>query len=286
MKKFIALQLLLILSASVSFSQEIDSTKKVSITLKDETEMVGYIIAKDSLNITFKSISGIISIIPKSQIEETKTLKGGKIIGKQYFKPDPADNRVMALPSGIPLKEGEVQFNAMELIFPYLQFGVTDFLSIGVGGLPFMASGSGTLVYYLSTKLTPINTKSASVSIGGAMVGVTASKGIVGIGYAVGTFGNTMNSVTLGTFMAFSSDEVFDRPAFMIGGQTRTSKSVSIITENLIILGNDTKGYLIFPSIGIRFSGEKIAADFGTYAVIEKEHFFYPIPWIGITYKF
>jgi hypothetical protein len=52
------------------------------------------------------------------------------------------------------------------------------------------------------------------------------------------------------------------------------------------LFGNDTEHFTAFPSFGIRFSGEKIAGDFATYAVIHKDNFFYPIPWIGISYKF
>jgi hypothetical protein len=210
----------------------------------------------------------------------------GRIIGNEYFNPDPAENRIMAMPTGRPLKQGEVQFNAVELVFPHLIIGATDFLSVGFGGLPFVASGGGTFIYYLSTKITPINQKYTAVSIGGAIVGSTSTDGIVGVAYAVSTFGSFQHSVTVGPFFAFSSDEVFNRPAILIGGQTRISKSASLLTENVIIFGNDTENYIVFPSLGIRFSGDKLAADFGTYAIIEKDHFFYPVPWIGLSYKF
>jgi hypothetical protein len=192
----------------------------------------------------------------------------------------------MALPTGRPLKSGEVQFNAVELIFPHLVIGVSDFASIGFGGLPFVSSGSGTFIYYVSSKITPLNVKNAAVSLGGAIVGSTTSDGIVGVVFAVGTFGTAMNSITIGPFLAFSSDEVYNRPAILIGGQTRISKSASLLSENLILFGNESEKFIFFPSLGIRFSGEKLAADFGTYAVISGDDFFYPIPWIGLSYKF
>jgi hypothetical protein len=141
-------------------------------------------------------------------------------------------------------------------------------------------------VYYLSTKITAVNTKKISLAFGGAFGGSTSSSSIVGVGYAVGTFGDFKNSITVGPFLAFSEDEVYNRPAFLLGGQTRISKSASLLSENVLLFGNDEKDFLFLPSLGIRFSGEKLAADFGTYAVIEKDNFFYPIPWIGLSYKF
>lgn len=286
MRTTLSILFVLLMCTTYIQSQQVDSTKKVIIILADETEITGKIIAKDSVNTTVKSLSGVVSVIPNKEIVEIKKIVSGNIVGNQFFQPDPADNRLMALPSGRPLKSGEVQFNAVELIFPHLMFGVTDFFCLGVGGLPFIGGGSGTIVYYLTSKITPINFKTAAVSVGGAMVGTTSGKDFVGVAYGVGTFGNSLNSVTVGTFFAFSKDEVFNRPAFLIGGSTRISKATTLITENVFIFGNDTENHIIFPSIGIRFSGEKIAADFGTYAIIEKDNFFYPIPWIGLTYKF
>lgn len=289
MRKFLAIQfffiLVMVFYTPVLYSQSFDSSKTVVIALNDETEIIGKIIAKDSLNTTVRSISGVVSVIPNTQIFKVKKHKGGIVEG-EYFKPDPADNRLMLMPTGRALKSGEVQFNAVELIFPHLLIGASDFLNFGFGGLPFLAGGSGTLIYYLTAKVTPINFNEAAVSLGSAMIGATASKVIAGVFYAVGTFGSHNASFTIGPFFAFSKDEVFNRPAILLGGQTRISKSVTLLTENLILFGNDEENYIIFPSIGIRFSGEKLAADFGTYAMMERNHFFYPIPWIGITYKF
>jgi hypothetical protein len=285
MKKLIAVLFYLSISISLSFSQKIDSTKTVLITLKDDNEIIGHIISADSATTTIRSLNGIVSVIPKSEITGITTLKG-KIVGNEYYKPDPADTKIMLMPTARALKSGEVQFNAVELIFPHLVIGATDFWNIGVGGLPFITSGGGTMIYYFSSKLTPLNGKNAAVSLGGAFIGSTSSRGIVGVTYAVGTFGDYLSSVTFGPFIAFSSDEVYDRPAFLLGGQTRTSKSVTLLTENIFLFGNETEDFICFPSIGIRFSGESLAADFGTYAVVKKDSFFYPIPWIGLSYKF
>ena len=285
MKTFLTFLFLLFLFTSLNFSQDFDSTKTVLIELIDETEIVGKIINKDSTSTTVRSVSGVISVIPNKQISEIKALKG-RVIGNEYYMPDPADNRLMAMPTGRPLKSGEVQFNAVELIFPHLILGVNDFFNIGIGGLPFIAEGGGTFIYYLSTKITPLNQKYAAISLGGAIVGSTSTSGIVGVAYAVSTFGTFQHSITVGPFFAFSSDEVFNRPAFLVGGQTRISKSATLLTENLFLFGNESEEFIFFPSLGIRFSGEKLAADFGTYAVISKDDFFYPIPWIGLSYKF
>jgi len=171
-------------------------------------------------------------------------------------------------------------------LFPHLIFGVTDYVNIGIGGLPIVTNGSGTFVYVLSSKITPVNFKEAAVSLGEAILGSTSTNGIVGVAYAVGTFGDELRSFTVGPFMAFSSDAVYKRPAILLGGQTRISKSSSLLTENVFLFGNETEDFFCFPSIGIRFSGENLAADFGTYAVVSKKGFFYPIPWIGLSYRF
>lgn len=285
MFKLAALLFLLLIVTSVLYSQGFDSTKTVSIILIDDTEITGKIISRDSVNTTVRSISGVVSVIPNKQIAEIKKYKGGIIEGV-YFKPDPADNRLMLFPTGRPLKMGEYQFNAVELIFPHFIIGATDFLNLGFGGLPFVGGGGGTFIYYLSAKVTPINFEQSAVSIGSALIGSTADQSIVGVLYGVGTFGTKNASVSFGPFFAFSKDELYDRPAILLGGTARISKSASFISENVILFGTEKEDFIIFPSLGIRFSGERLAADFGTYAFISGENFFYPIPWIGLSYRF
>jgi hypothetical protein len=285
MKKLFAVLFLLSVCISFSSSQGFDSTRTVTVTLTDETEITGKIIARDSVSTTVRSLSGVVSVIPNKKIHSI-TKQTGMVVNGEYYPQDPADNRLMLMPTARPLRSNEIQFNAVELFFPHLIIGATDYFSIGFGGLPFIASGGGTFVYYVSAKLSPLNFKTASVALGGAMIGVTESGSLTGVGYAVGTFGTKQASLTVGPFIAFSKDEVFDRPAFLLGGSVRMSRAATFITENILLFGTETEDFLGFPSIGIRFSGEHIAADFGTYAIISGDEFFYPIPWIGLSYKF
>lgn len=285
MKKLALILFLLLLGTAVCRAQKFDSTKTVTITLTDDTEITGKIIAGDSVNTTIRTLMGIVSVVPNKKIAKVEKLKGSIVRG-EYYPPDPSDNRLLLMPTARPLKMGETQFNAVEVFFPHLIFGVTDFINLGLGGMPFVANGGGTFVYYLSAKITPVNVEQAALSVGGAMIGVTESKALVGIGYAFGTFGTKTASFTIGPLFGFSGDEVFDRPAFLLGGSARLSKAASFISENIFLFGNDTKDFTMFPSIGIRFAGEHLAADFGTYAVIAGDDFFYPIPWIGLSYKF
>jgi hypothetical protein len=285
MKKFFTVLFLLSLCISFTSSQGFDSAKTVTVILTDETEISGKIIARDSLNTTVRSLSGVVSVIPNKKIHEIKKQTGFAVNG-EYYPSDPADNRLMLMPTARPLKGNDIQFNAVELFFPHLIIGATDYINIGFGGLPFVASGGGTFIYYISAKLIPVNFKNAAVAIGGALIGATASSSLTGIGYAVGTFGTKQASFTFGPFFAFSKDEVFDRPAFLLGGSVRLSRSATFISENILLFGTDTEDFLGFPSIGIRFGGEHLAADFGTYAIISGDEFFYPIPWIGLSYKF
>jgi hypothetical protein len=76
MKKLPAILLFLFISISCSFAQKFDSTKTVMITLIDDTEIIGRIINQDSAGTTLRSLSGIISVIPKSQILDIKPLTG------------------------------------------------------------------------------------------------------------------------------------------------------------------------------------------------------------------
>ncbi|MCK4653045.1 MAG: hypothetical protein KAU01_01205 [Candidatus Cloacimonetes bacterium] len=101
-----------------------------------------------------------------------------------------------------------------------------------------------------------------------------------GILYGVSTFGSLDKSVTLGLGYGYFEDELADKPMIVLGGELRTSRSVSLVTENWIIPEKDTPVI----TFGLRFFGEKISVDFALIFPLEEDVFTFP--YIDFVYKF
>jgi len=76
--------------------------------------------------------------------------------------------------------------------------------------------------------------------------------------------------------------EFADKPMLMIGGQTRLSRRMSLVTENWVFPGADDA--LI--SYGCRFFGETMSIDLGFLNVLGEGALFPGIPYIDFVVKF
>ena len=74
-----------------------------------------------------------------------------------------------------------------------------------------------------------------------------------------------------------------NKPILVLGGEAQISRRAKLLTENWIVPNEEVQ----LLSLGIRFFGDKIAADFGLIypagADIEGWPF---LPWIGFAYNF
>ena len=100
----------------------------------------------------------------------------------------------------------------------------------------------------------------------------------LGILYGVSTFGSLDKSVTVGVGLGYVEDELADEPMIVLGGEIRTSKRISLVTENWVVPEKDTPVL----SLGFRFFGEKLSSDFALIFPLEDEVSVFP--YIDLTH--
>ena len=125
--------------------------------------MIGTIEAEDSMQVEFKTRSGVSMRIPRGQIKELERLSG-EIVGGEYKRFDPNHTRLFFAPTARPLKQGHGYFSAYQIFFPFVAVGVTDFLSLA-GGISLLP-GLKEQIFYLAPKVTPIHVNNVDVSAG------------------------------------------------------------------------------------------------------------------------
>ncbi len=236
------------------------------IHLSDGSDLVGRVIAVEGDRITVETSSGTRIEFDRSQLASVRMARG-TISDGEYWPPDPNSSRLFFSPTGRTLRAGEGYIGVYEVFIPFVAFGVTNALTLA-GGSPFYLGPLGGELppFYIAPKLRLIQKGNTSVSAGFLAV-YSADNGIdegVGIAYGVGSFGPPDASFSTGIGWGFVGGDFSAKPVVMLGGEYRLSRSLKLLTENLVVPGEG----LVY-SAGVRFFGERLSADAGLAGITE-----------------
>ena len=293
MKHFVFVLLFLVISTA--YSQKDSTISNIyKLSLKDGSFLIGELINQDTSGLKFKTLSGIIVIIPKDKISSIEIIdkdaidkidKIDKVVieektveDEEYFE-DPSSSRLFLFPTAKPMKSGDVSFSIYELYFPNLSIGIQDIVTLSVG-MSIIPNFENQIIY-LAPKITPYQSENFSVAVGG--IYSAHSSGSAGLFYGLGTYGNKKASLTAGIIFRYSKEEIFNDPLIIIGGDIVCSENIKIITENWI----NMKGEGSVISLGFRFFSKKISGDLGFARFTEINGDSYPFfPWVSFSYYF
>jgi hypothetical protein len=223
--------------------------------------------------------------------EEEGSPANAAVAAAQAAPADPNYSRLMFAPTGRPLRQGDGYFSVHELVFPGFSYGLTDNVSVSGGVSTIPGLGLSQQLVYFSPKVGFELSDRAAVSIGALAAGVGGSDddlGTLGIAFAVGTFGSRDHSLTAGLGLARELGDRFadTEPILMVGGQTRLSRSISLVSENWLILDGEVPLSEQPFGLALRFFNGRLSADLGVVIVGELIEDGYPLPWLSFTYHF
>ncbi len=250
----------------------------VRVTLKDGSNLNGEIIEKDSSKLVILSDGGMKSEIPRSNIESVERLVVGP--NGSYMRTDPNVSRLFFAPTGRAISQGSGYFSDYEILFPFLAYGVTDFLTLS-GGFSLIPGLSNQL-FYFSAKARLVHLKVLDLSVGYLYAGLPTSgqSSSLSLPFASATVGSDLTSLTVGYGLVGLNTS--SSGMMMIGGEAQLSNNFALLSENWVPLG----GSLVVYSFGVRFFGDHLAADFGLFGVSNTSRSGFPfLPWIGFAYN-
>ncbi len=266
-------------TAPTSFSGINDSltNELVKIQLGGGTVIIGKIVSENDSTIMIKTTSGFETTVPRAQIKERENLTG-KIVKDEIWHDDPNKTRLLFSPTGRALEKGKGYFAVYEVFFPFLSFGITDIITLS-GGMSLFPGADEQLLYF-APKITLVQQEKFDFSTGVLYMKIPEEGKGAGILYGVGTYGEESAAVTIGMGYGFSGGDFADNPMLVLGGEFRTSRSIKLLTENWIIFGSDIN----LLSVGLRFFGESLSADFGFMRPTVSDAGF--VPWLGFAYNY
>jgi hypothetical protein len=207
----------------------------------------------------------------------------GRVVEGRYRRVDPNRTRLLFAPTARPVGHGRGYFADYWLFFPFVAVGVGESVTLA-GGISLIP-GTDQLIY-AAPKVTLLNREDVSAGVGILAGTSTGSSDYGGLLYGIGTFGRSERAVSLGVGFAFGNGEMEERPVIMLGGELQVSGSVKLLTENYLVVG--VKDGLL-TSAGVRFFGDRLAADLGLMtlpALLDEMEGFPFIPIVGFAYNF
>lgn len=247
------------------------------LELKDGTRAIGRVEAINGERFTFRTVSGVAMEVDRAMVQAIGPVTG-HVVNGEFWPTDPNPTRLFFAPTGRSLKRGESYFGVYEILLPFVQYGITDRLSIG-GGAP-LVFGSSDLPFWVTPKVQVYKAKSTEVSLG-VLHFFNVGDANLGIAYGVVTQGRADSALTVGLGYAYvrADGEDGGAPVVMLGGERRVSRRFKLVTENYFF----DEGGLI--SGGVRFLGERLSVDLGLVSPLGVGEFV-AAPIINFVWKF
>ncbi len=238
-----------------------DSTELQILTLRGGSTLIGRITSIGADSLTIDASVGKVSLAIAS-LTDVRSVSPDRMKEGEYWFPNPNSTRLFFAPSGRMLERGDGYVSDYEVFFPGAAYGVTDNVSIG-GGMSLFPAGIDQQLFYFTPKIGAEVRDNVNLAVGALVVGGIPDEATVGIVYGVGTFGPPDASITAGLGYGFAGTTVARNPVAMIGGEFRVARRVSLVTENYVIVDNNSANPLF--SYGVRLMGEKMTVDLALF---------------------
>ena len=244
-------------------------------------EFIGKIMEENDSTLTVQISSNggeSFVLIPKKETKEKKIVQPGDLVNGQYWGTIPNISYTFS-PSGYPLRKGQWNFQNIWIIYNQLNYGVTNHLQLGVGGLV----PNGMLWANARITLPIIPNK---LSLGGAINYSLVSNASFWvyeprylIAYGFTTFGSPHANFSIGYGRVYNKENN-SLSLVILSGAVRASKTVLMVTENYIDERVNEQTHLI----GIRTGRRTFTSTVGV--AFTKVNSFRALPWIGFGIRF
>lgn len=246
------------------------------VRLGDGSVIFARVVELDGERVVFETVGGARLDVERTGIEGVRPARGQAVDG-EFWTEDPGGTRLFFTSTGRSLREGESYIGTYVVVLPFAAVGITDRFTI-VGGAPILF---GELEpFFLGPKLQILQQPEVQASIG--TLAFFFDDEVVGVAYGVGTFGDTDKALSAGIGYFYSGDEVLNEPAFMLGGETRVSRRIKLITENYVL--PDAVGVVL--SGGVRIIGDRFNTEVGALGAIAGGDGGCCVPLINFSYSF
>ena len=263
-----------------------DTTVRHIVRLKDGTSLVGRILELTADSVRVQLASGAV-VIAREAVVQVRQVASSRMRNGEFWFENPHGTRLLFSSTAFPLEKGTGYYANIWLVMHTFAAGLTDRFTLGGGAFWLPGLALDETLMYLLPKYTLVNGDGGKLAVG-ALVGILPWEDLgdegpwtAGILYGVGTTGSRDNNFSVGLGWGYAGDDLASNPVVMVGGQSRLSRRLSLISENWFFpVNGGTEGIL---SGGLRFLGEGLTVDLAWLKPSEGGVW---IPWLGFAFRF
>ena len=256
-----------------------------AVAMRDGSSFVGRVIAVRGDTVEMTTTVGTLRFAI-GDVRRVTAVRSQDVVNGEYWFPNPNTTRLLFAPTGRMLKKGEGYFSDYMLFLPGVAGGLNDRITIGGGFSILPGVGLDEQLFYVTPKLGVIAGDKLNVAIGvlAARFGLRGAgrEKTFAIPYVVGTYGSEKGSVTTGIGYGYANGKLANSPALLLGGDARLSRRFGLVTENYVF-PSSFDGAAV--SVGARFFGEKLSADFGLVRLVGGSDGV-TLPYVGFVANF
>lgn len=246
------------------------------VSLTDGSTLYARITSVEGDRVVLTTVGGTRVEVTRAQIREIRPADGSVVQG-EFWVADPNVSRLFFTSTGRSLAAGQGYVGTYLIVLPFVAVGVTDRFTLAAGA-PVLTGEFEP--FYLGPKIQLVRTRSAAFSVGTLVFFFNDEN--VGLAYGVGTFGSPDHALTAGLGWGYSGTDFASEPVAMVGGETRVSRRVKLITENYIL--PEAVGVVF--SGGLRFIGTRFATDVAVAGIATGDEAGCCVPLVNFSYTF
>jgi hypothetical protein len=216
MKTIFIFFLFVICCSANNFAQTSDNdSTRYEIIKQDGTKYIGYILSDDGREVLVLTENLGKIYIPKSEIktirkiDSVRDFQNGKYLGEGVFT-----TRYHFTTNAFPIKRGE-HYAALNLYGPEVHFSVADNLSVGVMTTWIASPFALAVKYTFESRIEKLNFGVGTLF--GSTLFLNQAEGLGGLHWAMATYGDRRNNVTLSTGYGYFNFDFFSRNFFQAG---------------------------------------------------------------------
>jgi hypothetical protein len=279
-----------------------DKAQIIEVHLTDGSVLYGTVVSDEPARVVFRTLAGAMITLERGQIVTIGPARG-RVVNGEFYRADSNGTRLFFAPTGRSLPKGQGYVGVYEFLLPFVQVGVTDRLSLGVGTPLLFFGDEDVRPVWFTPKYQVYRSERVNAAIGVMHFVVFGDDTKMGLAYGVTTVGNDDRALTVGAGWAYARYQDTEygadcfgpgpprtcagvevtktpgSPVLMLGGERRISRRLKLISENYVF----ESGGLV--SAGVRFLGERLTADFGFFSPLSAEELFVA-PVINFVWTF
>ena len=228
---------------SIAFSQSANENELVVVNTIDYRSYTGSIESESVDSLNFKTYDGETINLPKSHVLMTYDYNGRVKKGKLQ-RLDPNSSFYLFSPSAFSIDNGNLYCRDFCLFYPSVNYGIANIVSLQVGAFWYPGMDYDKLPYIGNLKVTAFESDIVSFAGGISYIHLPLieDRNLFSVGYAYGivSFGNRYNHGSLSVGWGYVQEEEklhqLEKPIVVAAANVRLFNSVSIMTENWVIL--------------------------------------------------